>query len=1373
MMDRRSIEEAFEEFFIEFRDESGRRKYYEQIGQLSVDRRKSLEISYRDLWSFNVKLARELVDNPDRVLLAASEVIRRRVSIIDPEYAEATKFYPRIVDLMAEIPLRGVSSKHLNKLISVKGIVTSCSEVAFKLDVAKFRCESCGAEVEVPQPSRWLSKPSICESCGSRGLKLVQEESKLLDWQRIKLQEMPEELPPGTMPRSIDCILVDDLVDVVKPGDRVTVVGVPRLVEKRKGKADVIFNMILDVNSVKTPPREFEQIEITPEEEEKILELARSPKLEELIVQSIAPSIYGWEVVKKGIAYALFGGVPIELPDGTRIRGEVNILLVGDPGTAKCVTGDTLVLTREGLITIEELYNMGDLPEVLTISREGKAVFTTPDAVARKPADRKLLKIRTESGLEVKVTPDHLFFKSKGGALLPVKAEELKPGDYIAVLGFLPSPQQKPLRSRSIDDSFLYTLIGMLAARGEVKKSKSWYTFKLRANKRALELLKEALDKLEVKSQVKIITTSKRSMLLYWRSKKLGELIEEKVPELVAKRRRVPESMLSASRRQIAAFLKGFVSCYEEGKAIKIRLQSRSSLNNLRLLLLRVGVVAKEHDSHSITLTRSQVSHINSDDSPTLDGSSKIPCVSSLVSALKRNFSLKYREINAPASTLARVERGDAPIRREHLAALVEAAEKKMKEAREILLTATNPHVARSARDVRELAKRCGLRRGQLLDVIRACKQLTYPENRKLIETAKAIATSHVSWDRVVKISEVEGDGWVYDVQVSSTLNFIGNFIVLHNSQILKFIAKVAPRAIYTTGKGSTAAGLTAAVVKDPLTGGWSLEAGALIIADRGIAAIDEFDKMDRNDRIAIHEAMEQQSFHPSQLIKLESGDLVQIGELVDKLLLEERARVEQGIDCEILKLKKGQLRVLTTDFKRIYPADATAVSRHKPPENIITIRYSNGSILKVTPDHPVYVMGEDGILKTIPASSIKVGDWSPALLSPGCRLLPKPLAEHLAELAHEVGLAASSEAISSSRTKALEVLKALRKAPLTEKSLQVVRSAEFLLKSKLAWAEVSSKSVEPNKDKWVYDIQVNPTHSIIGDGLVLHNTISIAKAGIIATLNARTTIIAAANPKDGIYNPELPITENVNLPPTITSRFDLILRLHDVPEPQKDRAIAKHILKTRGGDTALATPIIPPELLRKYIAHARQKVMPKMTEEASKILEDYYVKLRDESRDTKKSLAVTPRQLEALVRLAMARARMHLRSKVTAEDALAAIALMEAMYTDVAIDPFTGRRDIRAVHVGVFSSSVMVRETFDRVLDEMLAEAAESGIAVSRMGVPRDKLIDRVTNAIKASNPELDPEKIRRAVLRVYREKYDQGVIYEPAPGRVMRTRR
>ncbi|RLG52977.1 MAG: hypothetical protein DRN96_01205 [Thermoproteota archaeon] len=1369
MMDRRSIEEAFEEFFIEFRDKNGRRKYYEQIGQLPVERRKSLEISYRDLWSFNMKLARELVDNPDKVLPAASEVIRRRVSIIDPDYAEATKFYPRIVDLMAETPLRGVSSKHLNKLISVKGIVTSCSEVAFKLDVAKFRCESCGADIEVPQPSRWLSKPPVCESCGSRSLKLVQEESKLLDWQRIKLQEMPEELPPGTMPRSIDCILLDDLVDVVKPGDRVTVVGIPRLVEKRKGRVDVIFNMILDVNSVKTPPREFEQIEITPEEEEKILELARSPKLEELIVQSIAPSIYGWDVVKRGVAYALFGGVPIELPDGTRIRGEINILLVGDPGTAKCVAGDTLVLTREGLITIEDLYNRADPPEVLTITKDGKAVFTIPDAIAKKPAGGKLLKIKTESGLEIKVTPDHLFFKSRDGMLTPVKAEGLKPGDYIAILGLLPAPE---LQEKEVDSS-LYTLIGVLAARGEVKRSKSWYSFKLRASRHALKLVKSALQKLNVKSQVKVITQSKRGILVYWRSKKLGELIEERAPELIAGRGKIPASMLSAGRKEVAAFLRGFLSCYENGKAIRIRLQSRSDLSNLRLLLLKVGIVAKEHSDHSITLTKPQIEHINTQETPTVDGSSKIPCVSSLISALKRKLGLKYRDISAPASTLARAEKSGAPLKREYLAALVRAAERKIREAKDTLLAATDPHAARSAREVKELAKRCGLRRGQLLDVIRKCKELTSPENIKLVQAAKAVANSHVSWDRIVSISEVEGESWVYDIQVSSTLNFIGNFIVLHNSQILKFIAKVAPRAIYTTGKGSTAAGLTAAVVKDAMTGGWSLEAGALVIADRGIAAIDEFDKMDKNDRVAIHEAMEQQSFHPSQLIKLESGELVQIGGLVDKLLAEEKTRVEQGIDCEILSLRKGQLRVLTTDFKKVFPADATAVSRHKPPPNIITIEYSNGSVLRVTPDHPVYIMRSNGFLETVPAESVNVGDWSPAAPSPGCRVLPTPLAEQLARLAQKAGLtSASPEAISSSRAKALEAIRAAEKACLTEEGSHVLKSAMFLLESELAWAEVSSKRVEPCRARWVYDIAVNPTHSIIGDKLVLHNTISIAKAGIIATLNARTTIIAAANPKDGIYNPELPITENVNLPPTITSRFDLILRLHDIPEPQKDRAVAKHILKTRGGDVALATPIIPPELLRKYIAYARQRIKPRMTEEASKILEDYYVKLRDESRDIKKSLAVTPRQLEALVRLAMARARMHLRSKVTAEDALAAITLMEAMYADVAIDPFTGRRDIRAVHAGVFSSSVMIKEVFDRVLDEMLAEAAESGAGSPRMGVPRDELIDRVVNAIKASNPELDSERIRRAVLRVYREKYDRGTIYEPAPGRVMRTR-
>ncbi len=253
-------------------------------------------------------------------------------------------------------------------------------------------------------------------------------------------------------------------------------------------------------------------------------------------------------------------------------------------------------------------------------------------------------------------------------------------------------------------------------------------------------------------------------------------------------------------------------------------------------------------------------------------------------------------------------------------------------------------------------------------------------------------------------------------------------------SQLLQFAAKIAPRGLMTTGRGSTAAGLTAAVVKEGGTGNFVLEAGALVLADQGICCIDEIDKMREEDRGAIHPAMEQQ-------------------------------------------------------------------------------------------------------------------------------------------------------------------------------------------------------------------------------------IVPIAKGGIVATLNARTSILAAANPTLGRYNPYQTIGQNINLPVTILSRFDVIFVLKDVPDAERDTTMAEHILGLHRSAGSTITSSIDPELFRKYISYAKTRVRPLLSEEVVTRFRDFYVKMRTASVEGGEASAVsiTARQLESLVRLAEARAKAHLRNEVTKEDAEAVITLMQS----------------------------------------------------------------------------------------------------------------
>lgn len=279
-------------------------------------------------------------------------------------------------------------------------------------------------------------------------------------------------------------------------------------------------------------------------------------------------------------------------------------------------------------------------------------------------------------------------------------------------------------------------------------------------------------------------------------------------------------------------------------------------------------------------------------------------------------------------------------------------------------------------------------------------------------------------------------------------------------SAILKRISSIAPKGRYVAGKGASGAGLTAAVVKDELLGGWSLEAGALVLSNNGLVAIDEMDKMTEEDRAAMHEALEQQ-------------------------------------------------------------------------------------------------------------------------------------------------------------------------------------------------------------------------------------TISIAKANIQATLSARTTVLAAANPKFGRFDPHGIMAEQIDMPPTLINRFDLIFPIKDIPDAVTDEKLARHILELHKS-TDLSEPEIPTRLLKKYIAYARQKCHPQLTDSAINEIKDFYVQMRNrETTDDRaaRAIPISARQLEALVRLAEAHAKVRLSDKVIKKDARKAIELLTYCLLQVGLDRETGRIDIDRIATGIGAS--------------------------------------------------------------------------------------
>ncbi|MBC7114474.1 MAG: AAA family ATPase [Archaeoglobi archaeon] len=834
-------------------DEFLRRYCDKKISEVIHSGKKSLEISYGDIFKFDSDSAKRLIDEPEEVLREIKEALGRYVTYVE---ADLQKLHVRITEVDNKKLIRDIRSEDIGKFIAVEGLVRKVTEVRPRLVEASFLCEKCGSVIRIEQNGSKLITPQKCsnEFCNGTKFRLLPEESKFVDSQRIRIQESPEDLKGGEQPQMIDVVLEDDLSGTVAPGDKIVVNGILRAYprEGRQAKSNV-FDIYIEGNSIEIKEQEFEDLEITREDYEKIMELAKDPDICEKIINSIAPSIYGYREIKEAIALQLFSGVPKILPDGSRIRGDIHILLVGDPGIAK--------------------------------------------------------------------------------------------------------------------------------------------------------------------------------------------------------------------------------------------------------------------------------------------------------------------------------------------------------------------------------------------------------------------------------------------------------------SQLLRYVVQLAPRGIYTSGKSSTSAGLTATAVRDEFgEGRWTLEAGALVLADKGIAAVDEIDKMSPEDRSALHEAMEQQSYHPSFEIVLADGTKRRIGELVDELFERFPERIIRGVNCEILRTDGLNLELLTTDFREVFRTKADRISRHAAPENFVRIRYSNGSEILVTPEHPVFVM-KNGEISTVEAREVEKGVSVP-------------------------GFDEAERRIIELKVEEVEIL--------------------------------------PNqgelRTEWVYDVTVEPTHTFISHGLVLHNTVSVAKAGITATLKTRCSLLAAANPKSGRFDPHEMIATQINMPPTLLSRFDLIFPMMDTPSKERDEMIARHILsvhyageldaikrnfvasRIREDDVEEAMkviqPPIEPSLLRKYIAYARRTIFPVLSEEARKRLEEYYVGLRRQAESGDAPIPITARQLEALIRLSEASARMRMSEVVEIEDVERVIRIMEGCLRKVGIDPETGRMDIDTITTGVTKSQ---RDRIKMIIDIIKELEGEEGARESdvleraeELGIPKHRAAEIISNLIR-----------------------------------------
>jgi len=332
-----SVEQSFTQFIEDFTDKQGEFKYDQRISELAVKGSKSFVIDFTDLYSFDMDLAQLILENPESNTSIFTTVIRSKLRTRDPIYAESLRrINIRYRNLPADTPLRKIGADHIGRLVMLHGIIVRASSITPLVTRATFMCPVCGELNHIEQSGQTLQKPQKCLACDNRkNFELVPRESEFIDNQMVTIQERPEDLPPGQLPRSIHVDLKDDLVDVARPGDRITLTGLIKLLPKYgRGGELRTFDINIDASFCEVSGRESELLELSPEDEAEILEIAKDPFVYQKLLNSIAPSIYGYDHIKESVLYLLIGGVEKDLED-VKLRGDINVLLVGDPGTAK------------------------------------------------------------------------------------------------------------------------------------------------------------------------------------------------------------------------------------------------------------------------------------------------------------------------------------------------------------------------------------------------------------------------------------------------------------------------------------------------------------------------------------------------------------------------------------------------------------------------------------------------------------------------------------------------------------------------------------------------------------------------------------------------------------------------------------------------------------------------------------------------------------------------------------------------------------------------------------------------------------------------------------------------------------------------------
>mmetsp|Transcript_46743 Transcript_46743/g.91975 ORF Transcript_46743/g.91975 Transcript_46743/m.91975 type:complete len:733 (+) Transcript_46743:31-2229(+) len=352
-----ATETKFRQFLRMHRDEHGDQAYRDQLQAHYKQGDNYLIVDADDLRQWDQTLMDKVMDKPAQVMPLfenAAKHVLLQLTLPRKEIGELPHIQVQLKNFPLFTDIRHLSSKNVSRLVCVRGIVVNAGRTRIKATLLNLMCRNCKVTKRIPCSKGFglVRMPRTCDTVYNPGLgmakcpvdpyQILADSSEYIDQQRLKLQENPEDVPTGEMPRHITLAAERYLVEAVKPGTRVTVVGIYTTYEAKQNNNKEVNDVGIRIPYIRilgiqqeNEANDMMQGKFNPEDEEEMINISKMPNLYQSIAESMAPAIMGSDNIKKAVACQLFGGGRKHLPDGMRLRGDINVLLLGDPSVAK------------------------------------------------------------------------------------------------------------------------------------------------------------------------------------------------------------------------------------------------------------------------------------------------------------------------------------------------------------------------------------------------------------------------------------------------------------------------------------------------------------------------------------------------------------------------------------------------------------------------------------------------------------------------------------------------------------------------------------------------------------------------------------------------------------------------------------------------------------------------------------------------------------------------------------------------------------------------------------------------------------------------------------------------------------------------------